>query len=499
MSIYDVMSMDGIVSKRQLKSEQKCNKEYIMSVLNEGENIYPLICDELKKDDDIAKIAIQMNYTNNYSVYRKLVFNPSLEMMLLALKNFPYNIFPHEYIYKIIFYSSRYNEYKKTIFSSNFIHNKQKSDFFEFIENPDLPIEQKTFDETMEKYNASLTSKGEIIISMCISELFKEHINHYEICEAIVKANGQFFSYLDYKYHQDKNLALIAVKSNGLIYQSLSEELKKDDEIIFHALMNDFIVYNFLPKEHKRNKDLMRKIFVHKGIELLAENKYKIPNSSQLPEKASIEDYTDFLMIGIYAPRRKYVVLFVEEKLAEKIFEEERDFFGYESPSDFIHEQGILFEEFKESVIGTFWLDDGFNINHHGITVNYKTLNKSGHISMESNGDPKDKTHIFLNRSLDSEIKSLIDEHNIPSNFHHLIIYDEISYNAHLVLGLPLEEELNKPLKIILYGDAVLVNDYKLSEDSNLIDLMHTDDRMTDSTYLQSIDGKFYAELEEIW
>lgn len=500
MSMYDVMSMDGIVSNLELSSEQKCNKDYIVKALNKGENIYPLICDELKKDDDIAKIAIQMNYTNNYSVYRKVVLNPSLEMILLALKKFPYNIFPSDYIFKVIFNSKRHYDNKKTIFSSNFTHNKHKGDFFEFIENPDLPIEQDSFcGYQIEKYNESLTSKGEIIISMCISELFKEHINHYEICEAIVKANGQFFSYLDYKYHQDKNLALIAVKSNGLIYQSLSEELKKDDEIIFHALMNDFTVYNFLPKEHKRDKELMRKILVHKGIELLTENMDQMTNPSPIPKDASVEEYTDFLLIGIHAPRRKYIVSFVEEKLAKKIFEGEEDIFASESPSDFIHEQGVLFEEYKESVIGTFWIDDGFIYNRFGITVNYKTFNQSGHVSLESEDDPKDKTHISLERSLESEIQRLIDEHNIPSNFHHLIINDEISYNTDLVLGLPLKEELNQPLKIILYEDAILVNGYKLSEDSNFIDLIHTDERITDSTYLKSIDGKFYKELQERW
>lgn len=492
MSLFDVTSKDGKVSKRQLDSEQKCNKEFVLKVLNEGENIYPLICDELKKDTDIASVAVQIGNSKNYQIYRDLVHEPSLEMIIKAAEKFPWNFFTGKEMETIFdygggLYENRSIEY---IWHREFeIIKKDGKDVFEVLDYKEDEL------LSLEKgLHTELRNSGYRLLSDYLNEYFKEHINHYEICLALIKNNGELIRFLDFKYSKDKKLAKIAVEKNGLAYKYLSQELQSDYEIALTALTNDFRIYDYLPNNLKGDAELIKKVLILSGMNLLKKS-YRM-NPNDIDNKYQNQDeIKDFLLISIANTERKIDIIFIDQELAEICKNEEvkieNDDYclifglcGFDEEFFKIYSENIFFGDsinLRERIEDPEWLDSD--------TVNFKSFN---HMSKIENKDIDYEWVDSAKLTLVDEIRLKIKELKVPKKFTHLILREELNEGVYHI-GLPLKDELKKVNKLEIYEDYIKLDNHEIEYNEHLFDLTSRDWIMEDYFIVDIEKFEFYC------
>lgn len=498
MSIYDVMSMDGIVSKRQLKAEQKCNKEYIMKVLNEGENIYPLICDELKKDDDIAGIAVQLRYSKNYDLYRKTVYEPKVHVLIKAAEKFPYNFLNQDEMNKI--FNTGY--YRTSVWHSEFDIIQEESKKILKAQN----TEEDDLLSLDKVYINEISNYGHKLLFEIINEYFKEHINYYEICLALVKNTGELIKFLDFKYSNDKSLAKIAVSQDGLAYKYLSEELKNDYEITLKALINDFRVYDYLPNKFKKDTKLFKEALISSGMDLLKNSYFKNVNKIN-NNYLNREEIKDFLLISIANTEKKTDIIFIDQVLAEKCKKEELtiedgeyckifDFCGFDKEF-FKNNQNNIFKNprevkttLKNRIDFPEWIDYGRNSSE---TVNFKSL---FHLTNMDNKDIDYDWGDSFKISLKDEILLKVKEFDIPKKFTHLILREELVKGVYHI-GLPLEYELKKVNVLEINEDHIKINDLNIDYEENLLDVSSRE-TMIEDYYIVELETFEFTAVQSV-
>ena len=254
----------------------------------EGINLIELLTSDLKYDDEILTLSLELNG----DIFENLseTYQTNKKLLLTAYKSYE-----SEFLIT-------YDKYGRTV-TKNFKNNP--IDLLKFTQSKfsnDEEVIRKSVElngETIKYASETLKNNREIIIialGNCseaikyisdelkkdkailflalkrditiIRSIPRELQIELDIINRFIGSNGLALEFASEELKRDRILVTKAVTSNGLALEFASEELKRDRILVTKAVTSNGLALEFVPYELKRNREIVTKAVVSNGLAL---------------------------------------------------------------------------------------------------------------------------------------------------------------------------------------------------------------------------------------